>query len=278
MTASLQHLYDGKSTPLMPALFVGHGSPMNGITDNMFTRNWSDMARQLPMPKAILCVSAHWLTRGTWVTAMEKPRTIHDFGGFPQELYQVQYPATGSLKLAKEVAAELSVHHVALDHEWGLDHGCWTIARHMYPNADIPVLQLSIDYTKPHAWHYQTAKQLSALRRKGVLLIGSGNMVHNLGRVAWDKIDDSDYGYDWALEANQTFVSLIEKRSHQALVDYQDLGKAVNMAVPSPDHFWPLLYVLGLQTNDEKTTIFNNHCTAGSLSMTSVLLDGENKQ
>ncbi|MFT3739515.1 MAG: 4,5-DOPA dioxygenase extradiol [Breznakibacter sp.] len=276
MTANLQPLYDGKSTPLMPAMFVGHGSPMNGISDNLFTRNWAEMANQIPTPKAVLCISAHWLTRGSMVTAMEKPRTIHDFGGFPQELYQVQYPAKGNPSLAKEVAAELSAQHVSLDHEWGLDHGCWTIARHMYPNADIPVLQLSIDYTKPHTWHYQVAKQLAVLRRKGVLIIGSGNMVHNLGRVAWDKMDDTDYGYDWAIDANQTFVDLIEKRQHQSLVNYQDLGKAVNLAVPSPDHYWPLLYVLALQESDEQAQLFNNHCTAGSLSMTSVLFAAKN--
>lgn len=272
MTSTLHHLFSGSTTPTLPVLFVGHGSPMNGIADNVFTQSWGDLANQIEKPKAVLCISAHWLTRGTMVTAMDKPRTIHDFGGFPRELYQVEYPAKGNPGLAQEIAGNMASYHVGLDHEWGLDHGCWTIVKHMYPNADIPVLQLSIDYTKPHAWHYRIAQQLQSLRKKGVLIMGSGNMVHNLGQVAWDRIDDTDYGYEWAMEANQTFKELIGQKRHQELIDFQNLGKAVQLSVPSPDHYWPLLYTLALQGDNESATFFNDYCTAGSLSMTSVII------
>jgi len=180
---------------LMPVLFVGHGSPMNGIEDNEFSQRWKAMAKEIPVPAAVLVVSAHWFTRGTRVTAMDFPQTIHDFGGFPQELFDVQYKAPGSPALANETASLLHSAHVELDHDWGLDHGAWTIIRHMYPDANIPVLQLSIDYTKGPQYHYDLAKELFALRKKGVLIMGSGNMVHNLRMVAFDKIE-SEFGYD----------------------------------------------------------------------------------
>jgi 4,5-DOPA dioxygenase extradiol len=189
------------NTEKMPILFLGHGSPMNAIEENQFVTGFRNLSKTLPKPNAILCISAHWYTKGTKVTSMEIPRTIHDFGGFPQALFDVEYPAPGNPILAEETAKMISKTTVGLDHDWGMDHGTWTIVRHMYPNADIPVLQFSIDYNQPAQYHYDLAKELMALRKKGVLIIGSGNMVHNLGMVEWYKIDLA-YGYDWALEMN----------------------------------------------------------------------------
>ena len=188
----------------MPVLFVGHGSPMNAIEENEFTLYWKKLATEIEKPKAVLCISAHWLTRGTFVTAMNHPKTIHDFGGFPQALFDVNYPAPGNPELAEETAKLITSTSIGLDHEWGLDHGTWSIVKNMYPNAEIPVLQLSIDYSQPAQYHYDLAKQLGALRKKGVLIIGSGNMVHNLGLVAWDKLNES-FGFDWAIENEHYF-------------------------------------------------------------------------
>lgn len=255
---------------LMPALFIGHGSPMNGIEDNEFSRRWAKMAQEIPVPKAVLVISAHWYSRGTKVTAMESPSTIHDFGGFPQALFDVQYPAPGSPELALETASLITSTAVELDHDWGLDHGTWTIIRHMYPDADIPVLQLSIDYTKGPEYHYQLAKELFALRRKGVLIAGSGNMVHNLRMLSWEMINGG--GYDWAIELNERFKDLIVNRQHGALINYQRLGKDALMAVPTPEHYLPLLYVLGLEAKGEEISFFNDKAVGGSLTMTSVKL------
>ena len=255
---------------VMPILFIGHGSPMNGIEDNDFSKSWAAMGQSIPRPTAVLVVSAHWLTRGTHITAMEQPKTIHDFGGFPDELFRVQYPAPGSPELAIETQKIITSVPVELDHEWGLDHGTWTVVRHMYPKADIPVLQLSIDYSKSPQFHYDLAKELSALRKKGVLIIGSGNMVHNLGKVAWDKLNEPEYGYDWALEINQTFKDKILGKDHKSLVDYQKLGSAALLAIPTPDHYYPLLYTLGLQTEKDTIQFFNDRAVGGSLTMTSV--------
>ena len=254
---------------LMPVLFMGHGSPMNGIEHNAFSAYWAQLAKEMPPPKAVLVVSAHWLTRGTKITAMEAPRTIHDFGGFPKELFAVQYPAPGSPALAKETTEIIKSTHVELDHDWGLDHGAWTIIRHMYPEANIPVLQLSIDYTKGPRYHYELAKELYALRKKGVLIMGSGNMVHNLGMVAWDKLD-SPFGFDWAVEMNEVFKTKILDGDHAPLMNYEALNKASHLAVPTPDHYYPLMYTLGLQGKGEEVSIFNDQLVAGSLSMTSV--------
>jgi 4,5-DOPA dioxygenase extradiol len=255
---------------LMPVLFIGHGSPMNGIEDNEFSRRWAALAREIPVPQAVLVVSAHWLTKGTRITAMDFPKTIHDFGGFPPALYEVQYPAPGNPALARETAALFSQSKVELDHDWGLDHGAWTVVRHMYPDASIPVLQFSIDYTKGSADHYALARELYNLRKKGVLIIGSGNMVHNLRMVAWDKLGDQSYGYDWALQMNETFKSLIEKGSHDQLVRYEQLGREALLAVPTPDHYWPMLYTLGLTSPGEAVSFFNDKAVGGSLTMTSV--------
>lgn len=253
-----------------PVLFVGHGSPMNGILDNNFSQQWKKQVEHLPTPKAVLVISAHWLTNGTYITAMEKPQTIHDFGGFPQELFDVQYPAPGSPALALETQKLVHATTIGLDHEWGLDHGTWTIVRHMYPLAKVPVLQLSIDYSKPAAYHYALAKELKALRKQGVLIIGSGNMVHNLGRVAWDRLDDINYGYDWAIESNQLFKKLIAEKNHQALINYQSLGASVQLAIPTPDHYFPLIYTLGLSDEKDGINYFNDNLVAGALNMTSV--------
>ncbi len=255
---------------LMPVLFIGHGSPMNGIEDNEFSERWTRMAKELPVPQAVLVVSAHWFRKGTLVTAMDFPRTIHDFGGFPQALFDVQYPAPGSPALAKETASLIHGTQVEMDHDWGLDHGTWTIVRHMYPEANIPVLQLSIDYTKDPQYHYELAKELYGLRKKGVLIIGSGNMVHNLRMVAWDKINEPGYGYDWAIEMNQTFKQLITSGDDQSLIRYDQLGTAGRLAIPTPEHYLPLLYTLGLKGKKDEVSFFNDKAVAGSLTMTSV--------
>ena len=260
----------GEEDYVFPVLFVGHGSPMNGIEDNHYSRQWKKQVEHLPAPKMVLVVSAHWLTRGTAITAMEAPQTIHDFGGFPDELFAVQYPAPGSPEWAKETVNTVKSTTVELSHEWGLDHGTWTIVRHMYPEANIPVLQLSIDITKDAAYHYALAQELKTLRKRGVLIIGSGNMVHNLGKVAWDKLNVSNYGYDWAIEAHNTFNDLIQKRDHQALIAYQNLGSAIQLAIPTPDHYLPLIYTLGLSHETDAISLFNNELVAGSLNMTSV--------
>jgi len=255
---------------LMPVLFIGHGSPMNGIEDNEFSRRWTQMAKEIPTPKAVLVVSAHWFSKGTHITAMDFPKTIHDFGGFPQALFDVQYNALGNPALAKETVALIKSAHVELDHDWGLDHGTWTIVRHMYPEANIPVLQLSIDYTKDPQYHYNLAKELYNLRKKGVLIIGSGNMVHNLRMVAWDKMDEPGYGFDWALKMNDTFKHLIENGNHESLINYQILGKEGRLAIPTPEHYLPLLYSLALKGNKDDISFFNDRAVAGSLTMTSV--------
>jgi 4,5-DOPA dioxygenase extradiol len=253
----------------MPVLFIGHGSPMNGIEDNSFTQYWKKLATEIEQPKAVLCVSAHWLTQGTFITAMEKPPTIHDFGGFPQALFDVEYGAPGEPKLAKETAELFKTTTVGLDHEWGMDHGTWTILRHMYPDATIPVLQLSIDYNKAPQYHYDLAKNLQALRKKGVLIMGSGNMVHNLGMVAWDKLNEP-FGYDWTIEMNTIFKQKIEANDHSALIAYEKLNVAAKLAIPTPDHYYPLLYTLALKEEKDAISFFNDEPLAGSLTMTSV--------
>lgn len=255
---------------LMPVLFIGHGSPMNGIENNAFSQQWAKTAGEINPPKAIIVISAHWLTNGTYITAMDRPKTIHDFGGFPDELFAVQYPAPGNPSLAQETKALIRSTNVGLDHDWGLDHGAWTVVRKMYPDASIPVLQLSIDYSKPAAYHYALAKELAALRKKGVLIIGSGNMIHNLRMVAWDKMDVPNYGFDWAIEMHELFRNKITAGDHQALINYETLSKSARLAIPTPDHYFPLMYILGLQGKNETPVFFNDQLVAGSLNMTSV--------
>ena len=271
--SAFKNFKDGlnKQEKVMPVLFIGHGSPMNGIEDTAFSRRWAQMAKEIPVPKAVLVISAHWFTKGTKITAMDFPKTIHDFGGFPQALFDVQYPAPGNPVLAKETANLLHSAHVELDHDWGLDHGTWTVVRHMYPDADIPVLQLSIDYTKGPQYHYDLAKELYALRKKGVLIIGSGNMVHNLRMVAWDRLNDG-YAYDWALQMNKQFKELIQSGDHKPLINYSGLGKEAMLAIPTPEHYLPLMYTLGVKSNKDDVSFFNDHAVGGSLTMTSVKL------
>jgi 4,5-DOPA dioxygenase extradiol len=255
---------------VMPVLFIGHGSPMNGIENNSYSQYWKQLAKEIPKPTAVLVISAHWLTRGTRITAMEKPRTIHDFGGFPPELFAVQYTAPGSPSLAADTASLVKSATVELDHDWGLDHGAWTIVRHMYPHADIPVLQLSIDYSQPLRYHYDLAAELYALRKKGVLIFGSGNMVHNLRMAAWDKLNEPDYGFDWAIQMNSKFKELIQSGDHRQLINYTQLGKEALLSVPTPEHYIPLLYTLGLKKENEEVSFFNDRVVGGSLTMTSV--------
>jgi 4,5-DOPA dioxygenase extradiol len=258
------------SSGQMPVLFVGHGSPMNAIEDNEFVQTWRELGKSLLQPSAILCVSAHWETRGTFVTAMEKPMTIHDFGGFPEELFDVQYPAPGSPELAKEVQHIIKKAGTGLDYKWGLDHGAWSVIKHLYPKADVPVIQLSMDYYQSPQYHYDLAMELAPFRKKGVLIIGSGNMVHNLGLVSWEKMNEPGFGYDWAIEANEKMKKFILSDDHKALINYKSQGRAFQLAVPTPEHFIPLLYALALKEENETLNFFNDKAVAGSLSMTSI--------
>ena len=251
----------------MPVLFVGHGSPMNAIEDNRFSQDWLKTTGILPTPKAILCVSAHWQTSGTQVTAMPRPRTIHDFGGFPPALYAAQYPAPGSPTLAKVVAEQVTQTKVELDQKWGLDHGTWSVLIKMYPDATIPVIQLSLDYTQPPQAHYALAKDLAALRKRGVLIFGSGNIVHNLGVVNLGK---EDFGFDWGIEFDQTIRDFIISGNHEPIVHYETLGRASRLSIPTNEHYLPLLYVLAQQEKDEPVHFFAEGLVYGSLSMRSL--------
>ena len=257
------------NTGKMPVLFLGHGSPMNAIEENEFVSTFRKLGQELIRPNAILCISAHWETNGTYVTTMQNPRTIHDFGGFPQALFDVQYPAPGSPELATETKHIISKTAVGLDDKWGLDHGAWSVIKHLYPKADIPVIQMSIDYTKSAKYHYELAKEINSLRNKGVLIIGSGNMVHNLRKVAWDRLNE-EFAYSWTFEANEKMKSFILNGDHQSLIDFKSQGKAFDLAIPTPEHYMPLLYVLALKEENETIELFNDKPVGGSLSMTSV--------
>jgi 4,5-DOPA dioxygenase extradiol len=257
-------------TENMPVMFVGHGSPMNAIEENEFVQEWRRVAQSLPKPAAIVCISAHWETRGTAVTAMEKPRTIHDFGGFPQQLFEVDYPAKGDPVLAENIRNMIRQATVELDERWGLDHGCWSVLERFFPAADIPVVQLSLDYSRSALNHYELAKELAPLREKGVLIVASGNLVHNLRLVAWDKMNEPGFGYDWAIEANEQMKKFILSGDHQSLINYQNQGKAFKLAIPTPEHYLPLLYALALKDVHEKIELFNDKPVMGSLTMTSL--------
>ena len=270
---NLKHLHklSGSYSPTdkMPVLFLGHGSPMNAIQETEFSKGWETIGQSLPRPNAIICISAHWETKGTFVTAMEKPKTIHDFGGFPQELFDVQYPAPGSPQTAMDTKNSITKTEVGMDQQWGLDHGCWSVVKHLYPKADIPVIQLSLDYTKGPQYHYELAKELSGLRKKGILIIGSGNMVHNLGIIDWQH---QDTGFDWAIEANTTMKNLITNGDFTPLINYSAQGKAFQLSIPTPEHYLPLLYTLGLKEEKEDLSFFNDKTVMGSISMTSVMI------
>ena len=247
-------LKDKKDTPLdrekQSVVFIGHGSPMNAILDNDFTKSLEAFARTLPNPRAILVISAHWLTKGTFVLGSEKPRTIYDFYGFPEELYRLNYPAPGAPEVAREVQETVRKTPVQWDESWGLDHGTWTILQRMFPQADIPVFQLSIDYTKPPEFHYELANELATLRRKGVLIIGSGNIVHNLRRVDWRDMNAPPY--DWAAEFDANVWEKLQEGDHQALIRYESLGAAAGLAVPTNDHYLPMIYIAALQEKNEE--------------------------
>lgn len=243
-------------------LFVGHGNPMYAIEENNFTQTWQNLGKNLSKPKAIVVISAHWETVGTFVTAMEKPRTIHDFYGFPPELVAVQYNAPGNPDLAKEISVQTGIE---LDENWGLDHGTWSVLKHLFPKADIPVLQISLDRTKTALEHYDFAKKLKFLRHENVLIIGSGNIVHNLRMVNFR----NNFGDEWANSANEILKELVVNDEHTQLINYQKLGSEVQLAIPTPEHFLPLLYVLALKNEGEKIEIFNDAVELGSISMAS---------
>ncbi|MCO4291386.1 4,5-DOPA dioxygenase extradiol [Solitalea sp. MAHUQ-68] len=254
---------------IMPALFVGHGNPMNALSDNEYTRAWSKIGREIEKPKAILVVSAHWLTRGTYVTAMEKPRTIHDFGGFPRQLFEVEYPAPGSPELAEETRSQIKLAQIQLDHEWGLDHGTWSVLIKMFPNADIPVFQLSIDFSKSLQWHYELAKELAFLRSKGVLIMGSGNIVHNLRLVDFH----GKGGYDWAEDFDESAKKLLLENKHQELIQFEKLGKEALLSIPTTEHYIPLIYTMALKNENEQVSFPIEGLDLGSISMRSVLFN-----
>lgn len=245
---------------------------MNAIEENEFSQGWQDIRKKIPKPNAVLCISAHWETNGTQVTAMETPRTIHNFGGFPRQLYNIEYPAPGNPKLAREIKKLITKTDISLDTTWGLDHGCWVVLKHLFPQADIPVIQLSLDTGMPALFHYELARELAALRTKGVLIVGSGNMVHNLGMIAWDKMDEPTYGYDWAQRTNDLLKKLILGNNHAELINYQSLGREMALSAPTPEHFLPLLYTLALQKENETVSIFNDAVVMGSISMTSFMV------
>lgn len=260
-------------TDLMPALFLGHGSPMNAIEENRFVASFRELGSSLPKPQLILCISAHWETKGTWVTAMSTPETIHDFGGFPRQLYEVQYPAPGSPEWANKTKELITKTEVGLDYNWGLDHGAWSVIKHLYPQANVPVIQMSIDYTQPAQYHYELAKEISELRRKGVLIVGSGNMVHNLRLVDFRQLDGDPFGYDWAIEANDKMKSYILNDDHQRLIQFRKQGLAFELAIPTPEHYLPLLYTLALKEKTDDIALFNDEPVGGSLTMTSVIIN-----
>lgn len=250
----------------MPALFVGHGNPMNAIEDNEFSRTWMELGKSMPRPNGVVCISAHWETDGTCVTAMEHPATIHDFTGFPAALENMTYPAPGSPDLAERVQAAARSTRIRPDRSWGLDHGAWSVLCRMYPQADIPVVQVSLDAGAPPAFHYDLGRELGELRKEGVLILGSGNMVHNLRAMAWH-----EEGFEWALESDAAMANLIAAANHQALIDYPNLPNA-RQAIPTEEHYLPLLYVLGAAGADSAPTFFNDRVTLGSISMRCVRL------
>lgn len=251
--------------PRMPTIFLGHGNPMNALRDNAWTRGWAAIGQRLPRPRAVLCVSAHWYLPETALTAMRQPRTIHDFGGFPRELFEVQYPAPGAPGLARRARELLAPLDAREDQAWGLDHGTWSVLRHVFPEADVPVVQLSIDAAQAPAFHYELGRRLRPLRDEGVLLIGSGNVVHNLRAYAWK--NPGIEPFDWALRFEARVRELVARGDHAALVDYAALGHDAELSIPTPDHYLPLLYVLGARDAGEPVTYPVEGFDGGSMSM-----------
>ena len=255
--------------PKMPVIFVGHGSPMNAIQDNQYSRSWREMEKKIPKPKAIISISAHWYTKGTKIMNESNPKTIYDMYGFPQELYEITYNTPGNPTLAEE-AKRLITKPSVFDNSWGIDHGTWSVLVHMYPERDIPVFQISIDAAASPEVHYQIGKELYSLRSQGVLLFGTGNIVHNLRSIDWNM---KNKGYDWAYEFDDYIKENIEKGNHQNVINYLNFGVAAKLSVPTPDHFYPILYILGASDEKDKISIYNNTSMMGSLSMTSYLFE-----
>jgi len=258
------------STPRMPALFVGHGSPMNAIEDNAFARGWNKIGRALPRPAATLAISAHWLTEGTFVHVAKKPKTIHDFWGFPKALYDMNYPAPGAPEIAEGVIRDMKKTPIKSDTDGGIDHGTWIVLKRMYPDADIPVFQLSIDMSQPSQFHYELGQALTPLREKGVLIMGSGNIVHNLGNISFE---ENAQPFDWAMEFDAQAKTLLNKGDYHSLITYEKLGHAAALAIPTPDHYWPLLYTLGLVRANEQLSFPIEGIAHGSISMRAVRID-----
>jgi len=252
----------------MPALFLGHGIPMITMEDNVYTRAWAALGESLPRPRAILCISAHWYLPATLVTGDEQPRTVHDFGGFPQPLYEVQYSAPGDKTLARQIIDLLAPEEVALDSEWGLDHGTWTVLRHLYPEADVPVIQLSLNRERDAAWHFELAKKLRPLRAENVLIVGSGNLVHNLRAYAWE--NPSIAPYDWTARFEAMARKCLLEADFEPLVNYPALGPDAMLAVPTPDHYLPLLYVLAQHVSGDQVSFPVEGFDGGSMSMLAV--------
>lgn len=255
-------------TDLMPTIFFGHGNPMNAVSKNAYTEGWRAIGRSIPRPEAVLAISAHWYIPGCGVTVDAAPKTIHDFGGFPRELYAVQYPAPGSPDLARRVTDLLSPLEVSLDDEWGLDHGTWSVLTHIFPHADIPVVQLAIDERQPPRFHYELGKRLAPLREEGILVIGSGNLVHNLHSYAWGR--DGVNAYDWAARFEQRVRDLLLAGDDASLVAYDKLGRDAMLSIPTPDHYLPLLYVLGLRRSDDPVSFPVEGVDGGSVSMLTI--------
>jgi 4,5-DOPA dioxygenase extradiol len=257
----------------MPVLFLGHGSPMNAIEDNEYRRQWqtlgAEFGQRRPRPQLILCISAHWLTTGWHLTAMARPRTIHDFGGFPQELFDQQYPAPGAPDAARAISQAIQAPPVGLDNDWGLDHGAWSVLKPMFPEADIPVVQLSMDYARPPAEHLALGQQLGTLRDRGVLIIGSGNIVHNLRAARWNS--RANEAYDWAVDFDNAIAQRIEKGDIAGLADFQKLGSLAQLAHPTYDHYLPLLHAAGAADPDEPVRFFSESYQLGSISMRSAI-------
>ena len=253
---------------MLPAIFFGHGNPMNALLGNSYTQAWQRIGETVPRPKAVLAISAHWFVPETGVTITTAPRTIHDFGGFPRELYQVQYPAPGDPELARRVQRLLAPLEVKLDESWGLDHGTWSVLRHVYPDADVPVVQLSIDETKPASFHYELGKRLAPLREEGILIAGSGNLVHNLHAYAWGRhLPDP---YDWAVRFESTAKRMILAGEHRPLIAYETLGRDAALSIPTPDHYLPLLYVIAARQDGETISFPVEGVDGGSISMLAV--------
>lgn len=265
--AIVRNLQAARPSPTMPLAFVGHGNPMNAINDSSFAREWQRMATLIPKPQAIICMSAHWLTSGTFITAMQQPPTIHDIYGFPPELYTIAYTAPGHPVFAEEIST--LYEHIETDHRWGFDHGAWMVLMHMYPAMNIPVMQLSIDMSISLEQIYTLTELLKPLRERGVLFLGSGNIVHNLAHA---RLMESETAYDWALEFDATSAALIRDRNDQDLLHYQKLGRSAQLAIPTEDHYRPMMMTLALSRPNDQLTFFNERIDAASVSMRSFLL------